>query len=339
MGAKESFMDSFIRRATQTVALAGLAVTIAATSALPLVGWQPAAAGRDKHRQVHAESNARGQGGIHAQLLQSFSNSTPLTTTANTTAVSEITVSGFQTPIGDVDVSLNNLNATLTGDLDLLLVGPQGQTAMIMSDMGGNNPATNVSLVLDDQSSNHLLSFQPLTSGQFQPANFDNSDPFQSPPAPTANPSSGSALGVFNGTDANGTWRLLLHDDTANTSTQTINGGWSLRITSANGGPLANGESYQANAGLSLSIPAASGVLANDTDPDNDALTVKLVQRPAQGSVDLQPDGGFTYTPNKTANGSDSFTYLVKDPDGQNAQATADFQITKAKKKHKKRKH
>jgi VCBS repeat-containing protein len=183
------------------------------------------------------------------------------------------------------------------------------------------------------------LSFQALTSGQFQPANFDNLDLFQSPPAPTANPASGSALGIFNGSDANGTWRLFLHDDTANGSTQSINGGWSLRITSANGGPKANGESYQATAGQPLNISANIGVLANDTDPDNDDLTVKLVQRTGQGSLSLQPDGSFTYTPNKTAKGSDSFTYAVKDGDGLNAQATANIQITKVKKKHKKGKH
>lgn len=50
----------------------------------------------------------------------------------------------------------------------------------------------------------------------------------------------------------------------------------------------------------------------------------------------MQPDGGFTYTPNKTAKGSDSFTYLAQDPGGLNALANVDIQITKAKKKHKK---
>lgn len=329
-------MDSFIRRATRSVALAGLAAAIVATGAMPLLGEHSAGAARkERQHQVRAQNETRSQGGIHAQLLQSFANATALSTTDNKTAVSEITVSGFQTPIGDVDVSLNNLSATIAGDLDILLVGPQGQTAMIVSDMGANNAANNVSLLLDDQSSNHLLSFQPLTSGQFQPANFDSGDSFQSPPAPATTPSSGSALGVFNGSDANGTWRLFLHDDTANGSTQAINGGWSLRITSANGGPQANGESYQAFAGQPLDVPATIGVLANDTDPDNDPVTVKLVQRAGQGSLSLQPDGSFTYTPNKKAKGSDSFTYLVKDGEGLNAQATADIQITKAKKKKK----
>jgi VCBS repeat-containing protein len=333
-------MDSFFRRATQSAALAGLAVVIVATSALPLVGEHAAGAARkDRQRQVQTQSDTRSQGGVRAQLLQSFSNPNAISTTDNKTAVSEITVGGFQTPLGDVDVSLDNLSATVAGDLDILLVGPQGQTAMIVSDMGANNAANNVSLLLDDQSSNHLLSFQALTTGQFQPANFDNSDPFQSPPAPTANPSSGSALGVFNGSDPNGIWRLFLHDDSANGSTQAINGGWSLRITSANAAPQANGESYQATAGQTLDISSNIGVLANDTDPDDDAVTAKLVQRTGQGSLSLQPDGSFTYTPNKKAKGSDSFTYVVKDGDGLNAQATADIQITKAKKKHKKGKH
>jgi hypothetical protein len=58
--------------------------------------------------------------------------------------------------------------------------------------------------------------------------------------------------------------------------------------------------------------------------------------QPRQGSLTLQPDGGFTYTPNKKARGADSFTYLAQDPGGLNALANVDIQITKAKKKHKK---
>ena len=47
----------------------------------------------------------------------------------------------------------------------------------------------------------------------------------------------------------------------------------------------------------------APGVLANDSDPDGDAITASLVTGPANGSVTLNADGSFTYTPNQDFNG------------------------------------
>jgi VCBS repeat-containing protein len=57
----------------------------------------------------------------------------------------------------------------------------------------------------------------------------------------------------------------------------------------------------------------APGVLANDSDPDNDALSAQNVSDPAQGSVSLNSDGAFTYTPDAGATGTDSFTYEASD--------------------------
>ena len=55
------------------------------------------------------------------------------------------------------------------------------------------------------------------------------------------------------------------------------------------------------------------GVLANDTDGENDALTAAVVTGPAHGSLTLNPNGSFNYTPNANYNGSDSFTYKAND--------------------------
>ena len=54
---------------------------------------------------------------------------------------------------------------------------------------------------------------------------------------------------------------------------------------------------------------AAPGVLANDTDADGESLTAILVSGPAHGTVSLQPNGGFTYTPAAGFSGTDAFTY------------------------------
>ena len=108
-------------------------------------------------------------------------------------------------------------------------------------------------------------------------------------------------------------------------------GGWSLEITSANGVPTANPDSFQAQAGKPFSSP--SSVLGNDSDPDDDTLTAIMAGQPRQGSVSLQADGSFTYTAKKKAKGTDSFTYLAQDPSGLSDLATVDLQIKKAKKK------
>ncbi len=54
-------------------------------------------------------------------------------------------------------------------------------------------------------------------------------------------------------------------------------------------------------------------VLANDSDPDGDALTVVSVGDPGNGTAASNPDGTVTYTPAPDFSGSDSFTYSAGD--------------------------
>jgi VCBS repeat-containing protein len=48
-------------------------------------------------------------------------------------------------------------------------------------------------------------------------------------------------------------------------------------------------------------------------DPDGDAITAQLVSGPSNGTLTLNPDGTFTYTPNTHYVGLDSFTYTWSD--------------------------
>ncbi|MBV9124609.1 MAG: tandem-95 repeat protein, partial [Planctomycetes bacterium] len=81
--------------------------------------------------------------------------------------------------------------------------------------------------------------------------------------------------------------------------------------------PAALADAYQVQAGSSLHAGAGgssiAGVLANDIDVDEDALTAGLVSGPTHGSLALQNDGSFTYTPDLGFVGSDSFTYQASD--------------------------
>ena len=64
------------------------------------------------------------------------------------------------------------------------------------------------------------------------------------------------------------------------------------------------------NITLEISAP---GVLANDTDPDGQALTAVLYKNPTHGTVVLNSNGSFRYTPNTGYIGSDSFAYKAND--------------------------
>ncbi|MFB6073724.1 MAG: beta strand repeat-containing protein [Haloarculaceae archaeon] len=77
--------------------------------------------------------------------------------------------------------------------------------------------------------------------------------------------------------------------------------------------PTPANDSYTAVENRTLSVSAANGVLANDTDPDGDTLTATAVSRPDNGTLSLSGDGSFTYTPAAGFTGTDSFTYEVRD--------------------------
>ncbi|MCB9920997.1 MAG: DUF3105 domain-containing protein [Planctomycetaceae bacterium] len=83
--------------------------------------------------------------------------------------------------------------------------------------------------------------------------------------------------------------------------------------TGTNGSPAATNDNFSVNENEVLTTAAVSGVLANDTDPEGDALTASLISQPSNGSVTFNNDGSFVYTPNADFFGSDSFTYRASD--------------------------
>ena len=73
---------------------------------------------------------------------------------------------------------------------------------------------------------------------------------------------------------------------------------------------------------------SAPGVLANDSDPDDDPLTAIIETTTQNGSLSLAPDGSFSYLPNQDFNGTDTFTYRASDGGLQSAPATAKIVVT-----------
>ena len=99
-----------------------------------------------------------------------------------------------------------------------------------------------------------------------------------------------------------------------------------LTVTGGNHAPVALNDSFITNQETALTTIDVNGVLANDTDSDGNTLTAILVAGPAHGSLTLNADGSFTYTPAANFSGTDSFTYRVND--GQAVGNTATATIT-----------
>ena len=67
-------------------------------------------------------------------------------------------------------------------------------------------------------------------------------------------------------------------------------------------------------------------VLANDSDPNGDPLTVTDATA-ANGTVTINDDGTLTYTPNPDFNGEETISYTVSDPDGNTASGSVNVDV------------
>jgi uncharacterized repeat protein (TIGR01451 family) len=151
-----------------------------------------------------------------------------------------IIVTGASGAVHKVTVTLRNVNHDFPDDIDVLLVGPRGQKAMLLSDAGGADPIFDATLTLDDDATNTLFDNAGFASGVYRAANFPPTA--DSMPSPAPGPLFASALSVFSGTDPNGVWSLYVADDTLdNGGSQTpgfIADGWTLTVVTAD--PLAD---------------------------------------------------------------------------------------------------
>ncbi|HEY7627695.1 MAG TPA: tandem-95 repeat protein, partial [Ilumatobacteraceae bacterium] len=75
--------------------------------------------------------------------------------------------------------------------------------------------------------------------------------------------------------------------------------------------PVAVGDAYLVNEDTTLALNAAAGVLTNDSDPEGDILTAKLVS--GTPGLSLNADGSFSYTPPANFSGIASFSYVAND--------------------------
>ena len=126
----------------------------------------------------------------------------------------------------------------------------------------------------------------------------------------------------FSGTDS---FTYAVDDGNGGTDQATV----TLNVGAVNDAPVAQDDSFSLDEDTSLT---GENVLADNgsgagSDIDGDTLTVSLVSDVSNGSLTLNPDGTFDYTPDADFTGSDSFTYEVDDGNGGSDQATVTLDV------------
>jgi len=104
----------------------------------------------------------------------------------------------------------------------------------------------------------------------------------------------------------------------AGSVTITVNG-----LGGPNQAPTATNDSATTTQGSAVTID----VLANDADPNGDALSISIDGLPTNGTATVE-NGKIVYTPNAGFTGTDSFTYIVSDGKGETATATVTITVT-----------
>lgn len=153
---------------------------------------------------------------------------------------STISVSGVSAPITDLNVRLNSFSHSKPFDVGVVLVGPGGQSLLLMDSVteGGTpaQPATNLTMTVDDEAATPFPANTPLSSTSYRPTSYVIGD-FFTPPGPGSSyghpgPGGGNTqtlASIFDGTTANGTWSLYVSDfSPGSTDGGQIGAGWSL---------------------------------------------------------------------------------------------------------------
>lgn len=211
---------------------------------------------------------------------------------------SEINLSNFEGLVKSVEVNIDNFSHTAPDDVDLMLVAPNGRRVVLMSDVGGANPVSNLTLSFDDSAVASLPDNAPIVSGVYKPTNFDANDNFPSP-APAGAPT-GRMLSAFNGSDPNGAWKLFLVDDNGGNA-GTLSGGWSIVVQTSTdlinipaSGAASPYPSQVIVSGLQGSVTKAVVTLTNFSHLAPDDVDVLLVAPNGRRIVLMSDAGGAT---------------------------------------------
>ena len=219
---------------------------------------------------------------------------------------SPITVAGLAGTVTDVNVTLTNVTDSIPLGRRALLVGPQGQTTLLLHEVFANG-ATGVTFTLDDEAAGEIPG--TLASGTYKPTTSEigcgivnEMTAFPAPaPAPAAvsneTPHYGAALSTFDGTNPNGVWSLYVIDDSDEPSVGFHGsiGGWSLDITTSQPQTYASAVLGDTPAGF-WRFGEPSGTRLLDSSPSaNNGTYLKGVALGQPGAIAFDPDSAATF--------------------------------------------
>jgi subtilisin-like proprotein convertase family protein len=141
---------------------------------------------------------------------------------------SELFVQEADGNVTDLNVTIN-LSHTWPDDVDIVLEGPTGETAVLMSDACGSGDLAGASITFTDEAIAGLANEGPCGSGSFKPTNIEGGDVWggEGPGEETS-----TLLSNFDGETPNGFWNLWVIDDFEPEDNGLI-ASWSLTITTA----------------------------------------------------------------------------------------------------------
>ncbi|QQS34342.1 MAG: hypothetical protein IPM50_07195 [Acidobacteriota bacterium] len=179
-------------------------------------------------------------------------NTTPIDITLGNVAnpyPSSINVTGAPASVGSIRVTLYDFYHEFPDNVDILLVGPNGNKYVLMADVGGPGPGiqfpNHVTLTFSDIAAQTVPDSTAPTTGNYKPTNCETPVLAFAPPAPglpytepgcaLIRPVEQSMFGQFGLADGNGVWSLYIRDDAGtplapDTLMGEILGGWGLQL-------------------------------------------------------------------------------------------------------------
>ena len=150
---------------------------------------------------------------------------------------------------------------------------------------------TTATLTASDVDDSDTLTFRVVTQPQNGTLNLESNGSFSY--TPTHN---------FNGSDS---FAYRASDGKVNSAVQNVD----IRVVNVNDAPIPTFTILT----LQEDTNKTATLTATDIDSNSSSLTFSIATQPQRGTINLEANGSFVYTPNHNFNGSDSFTYRVSD--------------------------
>ncbi len=102
----------------------------------------------------------------------------------------------------------------------------------------------------------------------------------------------------------------------------------SITVTPVNDAPITTSDTFTMSEDTILQVDTVHGVITNDIDIEKDPITARLVKPSSSGSLTLNSNGSFIYTPAQSFFGIDTFTYQAFDGIDLSTPTTVTITIT-----------